>query len=228
MSDDARRLIYGTIAAFLVFITVWLGFVYVSACGFTLNCIQGAPLVVRTPIPTLIPYGEVEEPAGMAEADFEKCRIRATDLIAAWVEAGHTEADLFPFTDLDGQECEATYADLQPLFVENSIWFPGSLGCTSCHNADLTDRSGGLDLSSYEGISLGTRRVAESTSPGTDIFGDGVWEDSLLHEFLVEHGLATQGHSPDVEPPQTILYAGQLVADPEGEATGTPEATPTP
>ena len=226
MNDDARRLIYGTIAAFLVFVTVWLGFVYISACGFTLNCVRGAPLVVRTPIPTLIPYGEMEQQVGMPEGEFDQCQVRATDLIGAWVAAGHTDSEPFPFTDLNGQECEATFADVQPLFVENSIWYPGSLGCISCHNAELGERSGGLDLSSYQAISLGSRRVAESTSPGTDIFGNGEWENSLLHEFLVEHGLTTEGHSLDVEPPQTIIYAGRLVADPEGEAEVT--ATPTP
>lgn len=222
MSDDARRLIYGTIAAFLVFITLWLSFVYISACGFTLNCVRGAPIVVRTPVPTLIPYGEIEQQTGMAEGEFNQCQVRATDLIGAWVAAGHAESEPFPFTDLNGQECEGTYADIQPLFVENSIWFPGSLGCTSCHNADLGERSGGLDLSSFEAISLGTRRVAESTSPGTDIFGNGEWENSLLHEFLVNHGLTTTGHSPDVEPPQMVIYAGQRVADAEADVTATP------
>lgn len=226
-NDDTRRMIYGTLAVFLIFLVAWLGFVYLSACGFTLNCIQGAPLVVRTPVPTLIPYGAVEQQTGMSEGEFNQCRVAAVDLIAAWVAAGHTESDPFPFSDVNGQDCEATFADVQPLFVENSIWFSGSLGCTSCHNADLSDRSGGLDLSSFEGVSLGTRRVAESTSPGTDIFGNGEWENSLLHEFLVNHGLTAQGHSPDVEPPQTIIYAGQLVAG-EGEGTATPEATATP
>jgi hypothetical protein len=221
-------MIYATLALFLVFLVGWLVFVYLSACGFTTSCIQGAPLVVRTPVPTLIPYGEIEPQTGMEPGETAPCRVRATDLVGAWVEAGHTEAEPFPFTDLDGQECEATYEDLQPLFRENSLWSPGALGCISCHNADLTERSGGLDLSSFEGISLGTRRVQGSTSPGTDIFGRGEWESSLLHEFLVEHGLTAEGHSPDVEPPQTIIYAGQVVSDAEVEGTGTPEATPTP
>src|SRR5688572_4444320 len=169
MNDDTRRLVYGTIVAFLVFILAWLGLVYISACGFTLNCIQGAPLVVRTPIPTLIP---LEHSQGQAESSaepvaFNKCQIGATDLIGAWVMAGHSETEAFPFTDLNGLNCEATYEDIQPLLRENSIWYPGSLGCTSCHNADLTDRSGGLDLSTYEAM-----------SSGTDIFGDGNWEGS--------------------------------------------------
>jgi len=160
--------------------------------------------------------------------EFNKCKVAATDLIGAWVSAGHTEAEPFPFTDLNGQDCEATFADIQPLFMENSLWFPGSLGCTSCHNADLTDRSAGLDLSSYEAIELGTRRVAEATSPGTDIFGGGEWENSLLYDVLVNRGLTTQGHPPDVEPPQSVIYAGQRIAEPEAEATVTPAATATP
>jgi hypothetical protein len=221
MNDDTRRLIYGTIIAFLFFIVAWLGFVYVSACGFTLNCLQGAPLIIRTPIPTLIPVKQSQPQPPTAPAGFNKCKIGAVDLIGAWVTAGHPETDPFPFADLNGQDCEGTFADIQPLFMDNSVWFPGSLGCTSCHNADLTDRSAGLDLSSYEAISLGSRRVAGSTSPGTDIFGNGEWENSALHEVLVNQGLTTQGHAPDVEPPNPILYVGQAVAA-EAELTATP------
>jgi len=226
MNDDTRRLIYGTIIAFLLFIVSWLGFVYLSACGFTLTCIQGAQLVERTPVPTLIPVKQLQAQPQATAMEFNKCKVNATDLIGAWVSAGQSETEAFPFTDLNGQSCEGTFADIQPLFAENSIWFPGSLGCTSCHNAELTDRSAGLDLTSYEAISLGTRRVAESTSPGTDIFGGGDWEKSILHDVLVNQGLAPQGHSADVPPPLTILYAGQVVADAEG--TATPEITATP
>ena len=222
MNDDTRGLIYATIVLFLVCVVGWLGVVYVSACGFTLNCVQGAPLVVRTPIPTLIPR-EPSQGQGQPEevpAAFNKCRVGAVDLIGAWATAGHPETEPFPFTDLDGQECQAAYEDIQPLLRDNSVWFPGSLGCVSCHNADLTDRSAGLDLSTYEAISLGSRRVAGSTSPGTDIFGDGKWEDSLLYDVLVNQGLTTQGHSPDVEPVNPILYIGQSAAG-EGEGTAT-------
>ena len=231
MNDDTRGLIYGTIAFFLVGLVIWLSFIYVSACGFTLNCIRAAPLVIRTPIPTLIPFehtqGQVQPQP--APAEFNKCRVGAVDLIGAWVAAGHSETEAFPFTDLNSQDCEATYADIQPLLKENSLWFPGSLGCISCHNADLTDRSAGLDLSTYEAISLGTRRVAGSTSPGTDIFGGGDVEKSLLYQVLTTQGLTAQGHSPDVEPSNPILYVGQRVAGTEGaEGTTTPTATATP
>ena len=220
--SDISRWIYGTIVAFLGFVVLWLGFVYVSACGLTLTCLQGSPLVVRTSVPTLIPAGQSQAQPEGTEVAFEKCKVAATDLIAAWVATGHTEAEPFPFTDLNGQDCEGTFADIQPLFVENSLWFPGSLGCVSCHNADLTDRSAGLDLTSYQAMSLGSGRTADSNSPGKDIFGGGDWESSLLHEYLVNQGLTPQGHSPDVPPSQPILYVGQVVTDTEAEVTPTP------
>jgi len=222
MNDDTRRMIYGTLVVFLLFLVFWLAFVYVSACGFTLTCIQGAPLVVRTPIPTLIPLGHPELGPGTTEIEFNQCRVGATDLIGAWVSAGSPETEPFPFTDLNGQACEGTFADIQPVLVENSIWFPGSLGCTSCHNSELAERSAGLDLTSYDAILLGTRRVPEATSPGTDILGRGEWEKSILHKVLVNQGLTTQGHSPNVSPTQPVLYVGQVVADAAAEGTAMP------
>jgi hypothetical protein len=225
MNDDTRGLIYATLVFFLVGLVAWIGFVYIAACGFTLNCVRGAPLVVRTPIPTLSPLEHRESQPEAIPAEFDKCRVMATELIAAWAEAGHTENEPFGFTDLDGKDCQATFEDIQPLFVENSLWFPGSLGCTSCHNADLTDRSSGLDLSSYEAISLGTRRVPEATSPGTDLFGRGEWENSILYDVLFNQGLTPEGHSPDAPPPQTIVYAGQQLTEPLATQTEAPTAT---
>ncbi len=55
MNDDVRKVIYGTIIGFLVVVLSWLTLIYLSACGFTLSCNRAAPLVIRTPIPTLIP-----------------------------------------------------------------------------------------------------------------------------------------------------------------------------
>jgi hypothetical protein len=227
MKDDTRTLILGTVVAFLVFISAWIGFIYLNACGFTLTCVQAAPLVVRTPMPTLIPVKQAQSPQPTpVKFNANECKVAATDLIGAWISAGHTEKDPFPFTDLNGKNCQATFADIQPLFMENSLWFPGSLGCTSCHNADLTDRSSGLDLSSYQAISLGTRRVQGASSPGTDIFGGGDLKKSLLYQVLTTQGLVPQGHSKDAPPPQLIVYAGQVVA--EGQATATPVPTATP
>lgn len=218
MDDDVRRVIYGTVLAFLAVVLSWLGFIYISACGFTLTCYQGEPLVIRTPIPTLIPVVHPEiEPGSEELGEPDRCRVIATELIGDWVTAGYPETDPFPFTDLDGNPCEGRYADdIQRLFMENSIWFPGAPGCTSCHNAELTERSGGLDLSTYAGILGGAN--------GADIMGEGDWEGSALHDVLVVHGFVPEGHTPEVDPMgPVIIYAGQLAAE-DGEAT--PTATP--
>ena len=53
--NDVRQWIFGAIIGLLACIGLMLSIVYVSACGFTLNCIRANPLVIRTPIPTLIP-----------------------------------------------------------------------------------------------------------------------------------------------------------------------------
>ena len=152
--------------------------------------------------------------SALAETSTAKCRASATDLIAGWVFTGYSESESFSFTDVNGQPCEGTFAgDIQPLFVENSLWYPGAIGCVSCHNGDLSDRSAGLDLTSYEAILKGTRRVAGSTSAGTDILGGGDLEKSLLYEVLINQGLVPEGHSAESPADSLIVYAGQPVVD---------------
>jgi hypothetical protein len=229
MNDDVRKVIYGTFIGFFLVLISWVGLVYISACGFTLTCVQASPLVVRTPIPTLIPVAHTgNEVGGPAAEEFNACQVSATDLIGAWVTAGSPEADPFPFTDVNGNPCEATFEDdVQHLFVENSVWYAGQLGCTSCHNAELTEKSAGLDLSSHQGILAGSNRSYEGAK-GTDILGGGNWDSSVLHDVLVVQGLVPEGHSPDAEPLGPVfLYAGQHV-EPPAEATPTAAATATP
>ena len=209
--DDVRRVIYLTIVGFLVVVVLWLGLIYISSCGFSLSCNRADPLVVRTPVPTLIPVShQVSQGGKAAPGEFNACYVSATDLIGAWVNAGSQETEPFPFNDVNGTPCEGTFAnDIQHLFVENSFWYPGSIGCTSCHNAELTEKSSGLDLSSYAGIMAGANRSYEGAK-GTDILGGGNWEASKLYDVLLNQGLTTAGHSPDVNPvPPVFLYAGQ-------------------
>jgi hypothetical protein len=219
MNDDVRTTIYATIALFLVVVSAWLGLIYVSSCGLTLTCKQAAPKVDRTPIPTLIPVSHSEaQPGQVAVPESSGCPVNAADLIGAWVTAGSPETGPFTFSDVNGDPCEATFADIQPLFMENILWGDRIIGCTSCHNADLTERSGGLDLTSYDAILLGSRRVAGASAAGTDILGGGDWESSILHNVLISQGFALEGHSAENPPVPLILYAGQANA----EATVTP------
>jgi hypothetical protein len=224
MSDDVRKIIYGTLIGFLLVVGSWLALVYISACGFTLSCVRASPLVIRTPIATLNPSHAMIQVEPENPEQFNACYVSAADLVGAWVKAGAPENGLFDFQDVNGDPCQATFAnDVQHLFVENELWYPGAIGCTSCHNIELTDKSGGLDLSSYQGIVAGTNR-SYAGAKGTDILGGGNWDTSLLHDVLLMHGFVPQGHSKDVPPIAPVfLYAGQHVAP----ATATSVATAT-
>lgn len=217
--NDVRKMIFGAIIGLFVFVGLMIAIVYVSSCGLTLTCNQAEPKVDRTPIPTLIPASHSESQMGGEVTEFNKCKVNAVDLIGAWVAAGTPETEPFPFTDVNGESCQGTYAEIQPLFVENSLWKTGALGCTSCHNADLTDRSKGLDLSSYDAVLLGSRRATGSTSKGNDLLGNGDWEESVLYGVLVNQGLVPEGHSADAPADVLILFAGEKVVV---EATSTP------
>lgn len=219
--NDVRKFIFGAIIGLFVFVGLMISIVYVSACGLTFTCNRADPKLNLTPIPTLIPRSHAEAPVVEGMTEFNKCKVNAVDLIGAWVAAGSPETDPFPFESLDGESCEGTYADIQPLFVENSLWKVGEIGCVSCHNADLTDRSSGLDLTSYDAVLLGSRRVAGSTSKGNEILGNGDWEKSVLYDVLAHQALVPGGHSAEAPASQLILFVGQKVV-----VTAT--ATPTP
>lgn len=210
--NDVRQWIFGAIIGLLACIGLMLSVVYVSACGFTLNCIRANPLVVRTPIPTLIPVSHEQEQAPEEMPEFNGCLVSAADLVGAWVAAGSPETESFPFRSTNGDSCQGTYTDdVQHLFVDNNVWYAGQLGCTSCHNADLTERSAGLDLSSHQGVLAGAQNK--------DILGEGNWDDSILRDVLLVHGLVPEGHSREVEPHGPVfIYAGQQAT----EATATP------
>ena len=209
MNDDVRKYIYTTMTIFLVGLIVWIGFLFVNACGFTLTCNQGAFPVERTPIPTLPPATLPVMKTGSGEvavSDSEACRVAAVDLIGAWVAAGSSETEAFQFTDVNGQNCESTFEEVKPLFVESNLWYSGSLSCVSCHSVDVAISPAQLDLSSYAGIMAGSRR-ADAESKGTDILGGGNWEGSLLYEFLSTSKADIPGHTEIMS--DLVIFAGK-------------------
>lgn len=216
MKDDVRKYIYGAVTVFLLGVLAWVAIVYVNSCGFTLTCIRGAQPVVRTPIPTLLPATMPAAQTGNGKVVVsDKCRVAAVDLIGAWVEAGSSETEAFQFTDINGLNCESSFAEVMPLFVESNFWVSGSLSCVSCHSTDVTISLAQLDLSSYAGITSGSRR-ADAESKGTDILGGGKWEGSLLYDFLATAKADVPGHTEAVS--DLVIFAG----------TPAPLATPTP
>lgn len=227
--NDVRKTIYGTIIGFFLMLGFWFSIVYVSACGFTFTCNRGQPLVERTPIPTLIP-ATMPVQVGGGGASFNKCQIAAVDLIGAWVNAGVPETEKFGFTDVNGQTCEAVFSrDVQPLFTESNVWYPGSLSCTSCHHSNLAAALQNMDLSSYAGILAGSGR-ANGEPKGKDILGGGVWEQSLLYQMLhAENGVSTinrplmpLGRSSDVPDNGPLIFAGRVVTEDTANTSSTP------
>lgn len=221
MNDDVKRYIYGAVILFLVVVFVWVGIIFVNACGFSITCsrTERMNLPDTTPIPTLIP---ATLPALQMDADTapasDKCHVAGVDLIGAWVAAGSPETESFEFTDANGAACEATFEDVLPLFNQSNLWYSGSLSCVSCHSVDLAVSPAQLDLSSYEGILAGSRR-ADDAPKGTDILGSGDWESSLLYQFLVETKADVPGHD-------AALSSGLMVY--AGAPLTSTESTPTP
>src|SRR5512138_1530823 len=55
MSDDFRRIFYIIIVGFFLTIFLWIGFLFLTGCGWSLACAQAEPTPEHTPIPSLIP-----------------------------------------------------------------------------------------------------------------------------------------------------------------------------
>lgn len=231
--NDVRKMIYGTIIGFFLILGLWFSIVYISSCGFTFTCNRGDPLVDRTPVPTLIPATMPVQSAGGDAGAFNKCQVAAVDLIGAWVTAGVPETEKFGFTDVSGQACEAVFAkDVQPLFLESNLWYPGSLSCSSCHQANLAVALQNMDLSSYAGILAGSGR-ANGEPKGKDILGGGVWEESLLYQMvyapegksLINRPIMPLGRTADVPDKGPLIFAGRIIP---AEETAGASATPSP
>jgi hypothetical protein len=207
--DDFHKLMYGVLVAFIGLIVVWISIVYVSACGFSFTCQRGRPRVDATPIPTLAAATLPAPDFSVQRITITNCRIAAVDLIGAWVSSGYPEEDAFSFTDIDGLTCEGTYEeDVAPLFLESNVWYPGSLSCASCHNADLTVSSAQMDMTSYEGILAGSRRTS-TDEESTDLLGGGDWEASLMYDVLYVRKYMPLGRPPEVPAEGPVVFAGK-------------------
>ncbi len=221
MNDDFKKLIYRVVAGFVVLIAVFVTFTFLWSCGLDFACKKADPVVARTPIPTLPAAHLVSAPQTDGAGEFNKCEVRAVDLVGAWVDAGAPEADAFGFTDVHGIPCQATFeADIFPLLNETQVWFTGALSCTSCHNSALdAKRSGGLDLSSYAAIRAGSGRETVDVAQGADILASS-WTASKLYAMFNPAAEVTFGHPTLEEANTLIVFAGSPAPQ--------PEATPAP
>lgn len=223
--NDVRRYIYGTLIVFVIVVSIWLSFLAVSSCGFALTCLRGAPQIDRTPIPTLLPATlQARETGDGVVVVSDQCQVAGLDFIGAWVAAGSSETETFQFTDINGLNCESTFEEVEPLFLEANFWYSGSFSCVSCHSVDVTISPAQLDLSSYAGIMSGSRR-ADAESQGTDILGGGDWNGSLLYEFISTSKDDIPGHA-EIDS-DLVIFAGTPLPAVDPTATLAPTEVPT-
>ncbi len=208
-------------------IIYFAGSLYLGGCSYHNNCEDGGrSQFTHTPISTLVPATLQENAVSFPySASIANCTVNAETLLSAWVSSGYPESLPFKFSDLNNVACEATFSDVQSLFTEPNLWYPGALACTSCHNAALSDaNSARLDLSSYTGVVTGSRR-SQGTLMGGDILGGGDWKQSKLYQVLfilhqMPYGIPSNG-MPASGP--TIL-AGLPVSVAEATPTEVPVA----
>jgi mono/diheme cytochrome c family protein len=150
------------------------------------------------------------------------CSVTGRELLNNWVTAGYTETLPFIFRDINGNICQATFANVIALFNQADLWYTGALACDACHNADITVAAAGLDLSSYAGILAGSHRTT-STSQGEDILGEGNWARSLLNQQLFVYQLMPFGApSGTLSPTGPTIQAGVLLSIPTEVPTDVP------
>jgi mono/diheme cytochrome c family protein len=208
-----------------VLILFFAGTLYIGGCSYRNNCMQGGrSQFTHTPMATLIPATlSANFPAFPSSSTPQNCMITARKLLSAWVMNGFAETQPFNFSDLNNVACEATYADVQILFNSPNLWYPGSLACTSCHNASLSAAaSAQLDLSSYAGVVTGEHPSAGSPTGG-DILGAGDWQTSILDQVLFVTRQMPYGVPANVVPTDgPVILAGL----PLSVANATPAPTP--
>jgi mono/diheme cytochrome c family protein len=184
----------------------------------------GRARLIHTPIPTLVPATLQTNGLPFASSSSpENCTVSAGALLSAWVSAGSQETQSFPFPDLNGVDCEATFADVQPLFTQSNLWYPGALACSACHNAALSSAdSAQLDLSSYAGVKAGSH-LSPGSASGVDILGGGSWSSSKLNQVLFVLRQMPYGRQSN-----SVPAAGPtvLAGIPVSVANATPTATP--
>jgi mono/diheme cytochrome c family protein len=200
---------------------LFIAVIYFSNCGIYNNCARAnLAKVIHTPIPTLS-AATLPAPALGAQVTpgSTACNAPAATLLEAWVGAGTPENASFIYTDLSGNTCAATFAQLQPLFTTQNLWYPGALACTACHNANPNAASAGLDLSSYSGLLAGAGPAAGGAGR-TDILGSGDWTASSLDQALF-----VNKQMPPAAPHGGLADLGPVIT--AGEKSTAPGVTPT-
>jgi len=201
------------------------GSLFIGSCSYRNNCLTGGrSRLIHTPISTLVKVTLRTDSLPIpSSSSSENCTVTAGALLSAWVSAGSPETQSFQFSDMNGVDCEATFADVLLLFTQSNLWYPGALACTACHNANLSSAdSAQLDLSSYAGVMAGSHG-ASGNATGVDILEAGNWSSSRLNQALFVLRQMPYGRQTN-----SVPAAGPIVLAgiPVSVANATPTETP--
>jgi mono/diheme cytochrome c family protein len=176
MSSDVRKIIYGTLIAFIGVICLWLGFLFVVACNGTLGCIKGEPTPVRTSIPTLAAatMPAPQFPTAAAGGQVETARVAGKPSVPGGPgEAIQLTGDAAAGEKMYAGFCEACHGSAGTGGVEN----PGSASgviptlnpiATSIASADKQTFASNIDLF----IQHGSRPEGDAPARSMPAWGD--------------------------------------------------------
>ena len=196
--DDVRKYLFGTVIGFLVVIGTWLSIVYLSACGFSIACPQGALLVVRTPIPTLVPATLPEQARLLPTSTFTPTPQEGGTLATA------TAGSSIPRPSNPGGPGQAISLtgdanSGKDIFANN---------CAVCHNAE------GKGGNPNPGSTRGTIPALNPIDPALKSSDYKTFATNL--DLFIEHGSTPQGTSPAFSMPKwgdLGLLQPQQIAD---------------
>lgn len=192
MNDDVRKTIYRTLTLFVIGVVVWIIFLFLNACGFSLACKKAAAPVDRTPVPTLIP-ATMPAPTSFVLANGESPA--ATE---AAVEGG------IPHPSNPGGSGEAITlkgdaAAGEQLFATN---------CTACHG----DK--GMSGIANPGSKVGT---VPTLNPINPLLKDSDYKTFAANiDLFIQHGSKPAGTNPTFQMPawgDLKLLQQQQIAD---------------
>jgi mono/diheme cytochrome c family protein len=225
MKRDFKTWMIVLVFSLPVVAVLFISIIYFSNCGVNADCSKGNLAgVIHTAVPTLAAAttpNTVPLDVSLPTPD-SSCEAPAATLLSAWISSGYSEDTAFIYQDNQGNNCSATFKDVEPLFDTPNLWYSGALACTSCHDANLSASSAGLDLSSYSGILAGSQR--KPTSPqGTNILGEGDWTSSILNQVLfVQKQMPVGAPSGAIAEMGPSIHAGQITSMALSTATKTP------
>ena len=199
--DDFRRIFYIIIVGFFLTIFLWIGFLMLTGCGWSLACGQAQPTPERTAIPTLVPgtMPAVNRLLGAAGAAQTGTPVSGASGAAPTEEASGVPRPTNPGGPGKAVDLTGNIASGQQVFTAN---------CAVCHGAE--GKGGNPNPGSTDGTIPPLNPIDPLlTSPDSNVFTTNL-------DLFIEHGSTPDGPGPTFSMPawgDKKLLTPQQIAD---------------